>query len=84
MRRNPPGTARLPAVATTNVRGMFAPRQLLKRSFGLASSTVDPSAKAEDPSQTGARHPAMRGLDVSPVHGRHCICGRCVHHTKAA
>jgi hypothetical protein len=23
------------------------------------------------------RHPAMSGLDVSPVHGRHCICDRC-------
>jgi hypothetical protein len=23
------------------------------------------------------RHPAMAGLDISPVHGRHCICERC-------
>jgi len=22
-------------------------------------------------------HPAMSGLSVSPVHGRHCICERC-------
>lgn len=22
-------------------------------------------------------HPAMSGLNVSPVHGRHCICHRC-------
>jgi hypothetical protein len=28
-------------------------------------------------SAMSARHPAMRGLDISPVHGRHCICGRC-------
>jgi hypothetical protein len=23
------------------------------------------------------RHPAMAGLNVSPVHGWHCICDRC-------
>jgi hypothetical protein len=28
------------------------------------------------------RHPAMSGLDVSPVHGRHCICHRCERHTQ--
>ena len=27
--------------------------------------------------QRPQRHPAMTGLNVSPVHGRHCICGRC-------
>jgi hypothetical protein len=26
------------------------------------------------------RHPAMSGLNVSPVHGRHCICDRCAAH----
>jgi hypothetical protein len=25
-----------------------------------------------------SRHPAMRGISVSPVHGWHCICDRCV------
>jgi hypothetical protein len=25
-------------------------------------------------------HPAMNGIDVSPVHGRHCICDRCTAH----
>jgi hypothetical protein len=23
-------------------------------------------------------HPAMVGIQVSPVHGRHCICNRCL------
>jgi hypothetical protein len=23
------------------------------------------------------RHPAMSGLEVSPVHGHYCICDRC-------
>lgn len=26
------------------------------------------------------RHPAMSGLDISPVHGRHCICHGCERH----
>ena len=30
------------------------------------------------------RHPAMRGLNVSPVHGRHCICERCIVGRNAA
>jgi hypothetical protein len=30
------------------------------------------------------RHPAMRGLNVSPVHGRHCICDRCTADHRAA
>jgi len=29
------------------------------------------------------RHPAMTGIDVSPVHGRHCICDRCAPRTDA-
>ncbi len=33
-----------------------------------------PRAVAKAPER---RHPAMRGLDVSPVHGRHCNCRRC-------
>lgn len=34
---------------------------------------------AENPAHAAGRgrHPAMAGLDVSPVHGRHCICARC-------
>lgn len=27
------------------------------------------------PSEPTALHPAMTGLNVSPIHGRHCICG---------
>jgi len=27
--------------------------------------------------ESAHRHPAMRGIQVSPVHGRHCICSRC-------
>jgi hypothetical protein len=27
---------------------------------------------------THNRHPAMSGIQVSPVHGRHCICDRCL------
>lgn len=30
------------------------------------------------------RHPAMRGLDVPPVHGQHCICSRCDADTPSA
>ena len=36
-------------------------------------TTNVPAARRE---VTG-RHPAMSGLNVSPVHGRHCICDRC-------
>jgi hypothetical protein len=35
---------------------------------------------ASDGSASGElshRHPAMSGINVSPVHGRHCICDRC-------
>ncbi len=28
------------------------------------------------------RHPAMAGLNVSPVHGRHCICERCAREMR--
>ncbi len=27
-------------------------------------------------------HPAVSGLDVSPVHGRHCICHRCERYAR--
>jgi hypothetical protein len=27
----------------------------------------------------GARHPAMSGLRIQPVHGRRCSCGACSH-----
>jgi hypothetical protein len=40
-----------------------------------ASPSADVAARPVEPN--GTRHPAMRGIDVSPVHGRHCICDRC-------
>jgi hypothetical protein len=74
-------TARLPADVGTTVIVMFqAPRQLFHRS---SSTTATPTSgsnsrgKAGDAQVHADRHPAMRGLNVSPVHGRHCICGRC-------
>jgi hypothetical protein len=43
---------------------------------------MHPSRKAQPQDAQAAvpadrRHPAMSGLNVSPVHGRHCICNRC-------
>jgi hypothetical protein len=38
---------------------------------GRASSTV----AVQGPEHK--RHPAMAGINVSPVHGHHCICSRC-------
>jgi len=40
------------------------------------------SAGSSAPAGSGSRvrtdgHPAMSGIKVSPVHGHHCICGRC-------
>ncbi|HWK16184.1 MAG TPA: hypothetical protein VNR66_01910 [Solirubrobacteraceae bacterium] len=29
------------------------------------------------PEEPRRRHPAMAGINCSPVHGRHCICGQC-------
>ncbi|HET9074708.1 MAG TPA: hypothetical protein VFN48_09030 [Solirubrobacteraceae bacterium] len=62
---------------------MFHARQLFRRS-STAPRTSGPAAKVGPSQPATERHPAMRGLDVSPVHGRHCICGRCAQHTKAA
>jgi hypothetical protein len=37
-----------------------------------------PAASGESLRRGSAKlHPAMIGLDVAPVHGRHCMCGRC-------
>jgi hypothetical protein len=41
------------------------------------ASTVDPGVKATA-NTTQNRHPAMRGINVSPVHGHHCNCSRCL------
>jgi hypothetical protein len=29
------------------------------------------------------RHPAMIGLNISPVHGHHCICDRCAPRARS-
>jgi hypothetical protein len=43
-----------------------------------------PAAPPVELAPHSERHPAMRGLNVSPVHGRHCICDRCGQHKHAA
>jgi hypothetical protein len=66
-----------------------ASRQLFHRT-STSTSTPTPTggtasqSKAEDAKARADRHPAMRGLDVSPVHGHHCICGRCEQDKNAA
>ena len=35
------------------------------------------TTSSTQPETGDRRHPAMSGLNVSPVHGRHCICNRC-------
>jgi hypothetical protein len=56
--------------------------QVRNRARGVARRMrpVPPAEAAGPPAVAPAnehRHPAMRGLDVSPVHGRHCNCNRC-------
>ncbi len=41
------------------------------------SETVSTARSGSDRNSGPERHPAMSGLNVSPVHGRHCICHRC-------
>ncbi|WP_249012353.1 hypothetical protein [Conexibacter sp. DBS9H8] len=57
---------------------MFAPRQLFTRTHSARVSVSTPASKAQEAARGPERHPAMRGIAVSPVHGHHCICGRCV------
>ncbi len=45
---------------------------------GRVSSDRPRSARGSEPQ----RHQTMSGLDVSPVHGRHCICHGCERHTR--
>ena len=49
------------------------------RKLHLASAAppADPEVKGSATAPSN-RHPAMRGIDVSPVHGRHCNCSRCL------
>jgi hypothetical protein len=63
---------------------MFQPRQLFHRPSSAVKNAAPPQGKADDASRRPERHPAMRGLQVSPVHGHHCICGRCEQHSDAA
>ncbi len=84
MRIKPLKAARLPADGRTKVSNMFQPRQLLKRHSSTTVRGADPRTKLEDAGKSAERHPAMRGIDVSPVHGRHCICARCEQHSDAA
>lgn len=53
----------------SRIRAVSASRQ-----FRQSAPPHRPSAAPRD---TSHRHPAMSGLDISPVHGRHCICDRC-------
>jgi hypothetical protein len=56
------------------------PRRIFHRTTADSTATDGSLAAqpAPEPAVTDpARHPAMRGLNVSPVHGRHCICNRC-------
>jgi hypothetical protein len=41
-------------------------------------------AVAAPRSDTQRRHPAMTGIDVPPVHGRHCIRQRCERESRPA
>ena len=61
------------------VTEMFASqRHILRRTAAPTETPSAPdAARPVADLSTAHRHPAMRGLNVSPVHGRHCICGRC-------
>ena len=82
MRPTPPKPTRHPAEVRTKVRNMFQPRQLLKRPGNTTRTTSTPVKRVG--ASKFERHPAMRGIDVSPVHGRHCICKRCEEHPDSA
>jgi hypothetical protein len=56
----------------TFLRAVSAARQ----SRGAERTSGVPAARVS------GRHPAMSGLNVSPVHGRHCICNRCIPPTS--
>jgi hypothetical protein len=55
-----------------------SPRHFFNRTAAPApASDATPPTPTADTASTMRLHPAMRGLNVSPVHGRHCICNRC-------
>lgn len=53
----------------------------LPRRHRREQRTVAPIAAVGN---AGPRHPAMAGLNVPPVHGRHCICERCERDASTA
>jgi hypothetical protein len=53
----------------------FARRSLRVQRDAASAAVVDVSSR---------RHPAMAGLNVPPVHGRHCICERCERQANTA
>jgi hypothetical protein len=63
------------------VQSMFqATRHLFHRNptSSLQRAATAQTRPAAKPGMTDSdRHPAMRGLSISPVHGHHCICDRC-------
>ncbi len=55
------------------------PLHSILRAMGTARrARARTSPAGAPPAPASRRHPAMSGLNVSPVHGRHCICSRCV------
>jgi hypothetical protein len=58
----------------------FAP--LLRIVGGPRRARRSAAVAAKAPAGTQHRHPAMSGIDVSPVHGWHCICDRCLAHAQ--
>lgn len=47
-------------------------------------SGADREPPARTATETRPGNHAMAGLDVQPVHGRHCICERCHRQDRAA
>jgi hypothetical protein len=76
----------VPADALLKVYVMFQKsRHLFHRRDTSVEPRVAASRRAEGLAPASEdRHPAMRGLNVSPVHGRHCICNRCSPDKRAA
>jgi hypothetical protein len=65
---------------------MFStPRHIFHRASAASGQplSVVQSRLTDEMNSAAHRHPAMRGLDISPVHGRHCICDRCSLHRAA-
>ena len=58
---------------------MFATTRHLfhRRSPAPETTPGDAATRPVSREKRSALHPAMRGLNVSSVHGRHCICDRC-------